>query len=319
MSTELLVASNLCKTQGGTRSLDNVSISINRGDIVGLLGLNGAGKSTALNIITGVHQPDSGSVTIAGVSSNKDPVNCRARLGFLPDKAPLYDDMRVERFLTYAARLRGANPSSAKQQTQQILTNLDLQDYRHHIIGHLSKGFQQRVGLAQALIHDPDLLILDEPSSGLDPTQANALLNVIRSRSGHRGVLFSSHQLSDVAKICTHVVVLNRGKLVYTGPIDAALQTTGRLRVTFGHPVSAQQLDDLGTFAVSDCESSISWWITPLASADQTTPVSNTIILKELLAAGLLVDTLTPEQSSLETVFHNLTGQPDTTDAVLRQ
>ena len=308
MSSELLVASNLCKSQGGVRTLDDVSLTIQRGEIVGLLGLNGAGKSTALNIITGVHQPDSGSITISGVSSTDEPLKCRARLGYLPDRAPLYDDMRVGQYLFYAAQLRGANRRTARAQVQNILTELDLTAHSRQIIAQLSKGYQQRVGLAQALIHDPDLLVLDEPSNGLDPAQANALHEIIRSRSGHRGVLFSSHQLNDVAHLCTHVAVLNRGKLVYSGPVGISMQQTGRQLVTFLTPVSQAALDNLATVSLAESVSPTTWWVTPsqpTASVPQTT---NADILRDMLGAGLPVDALTPEKSSLEAVFSSLTG-----------
>lgn len=308
MSTELLAATNLRKSAGGSLLLDDVSITIQRGEIVGLLGLNGAGKSTALNIITGVHQPDSGSVTIAGVSATREPVTCRAKLGYLPDTAPLYDDMRVERYLQHTARLRGANRRLARTQTDAILADLELNSHRQHTIGHLSKGYRQRVGLAQALIHDPDLLVLDEPSNGLDPLQARALHDVIQSRAGHRGVLFSSHQLQDVAEVCTHVVVLNRGKSVFQGSLDTALHKTGRLQITFRRDVSDAQLRPLPTVASAQAISPTVWLITPAARSD-THAATNAELLQDLLRAELPVDTVMPEKSSLEQIFSTLTGQ----------
>jgi ABC-2 type transport system ATP-binding protein len=219
----MIEVSGLTKYYGGNRAIYDLDFTIESGHIVGFLGLNGAGKTTVLKILAGFLLPTAGTVRIGGVDLLAEPEQLRATIGFLPEKPPLYDEMSVTDYLTYLGRLRGMNRSAVAERLAIVLERTTLGDHKDEIIGTLSLGFQKRVGIAQAIIHDPQLLILDEPISGLDPVQIFEMRGLIKGLGGDHTILISSHILSEVEETCDHLLVLNDGELVGQGTEEEIL------------------------------------------------------------------------------------------------
>ncbi|HZZ19928.1 MAG TPA: ATP-binding cassette domain-containing protein [Opitutaceae bacterium] len=205
----------LVKTYGSKRAVDGVSFSVKRGEILGFLGPNGAGKSTTMKMITGFIRPDSGTASVDGIDVLKDPVAVKRKLGYLPESAPAYPEMTVVEFLGFIAEIRGfREPKVLRAQVERAVALTQLTSVGHQTIETLSKGYKQRVGFAQALLHDPPVLILDEPTDGLDPNQKNEVRTLIRSMAVEKAVILSTHILEEVEAICTRVVIISEGKIV---------------------------------------------------------------------------------------------------------
>ena len=211
----MIEVKGLVKTYGTKRAVDGVSFAVKRGDILGFLGPNGAGKSTTMKMITGFLRPDAGTATVEGIDVTADPVAVKRRIGYLPESAPAYGEMTVGEFLTFIAEIRGFRAKAARNaQVDRALALTHLEPVRRQTIETLSKGFKQRVGLAQALLHDPPVLILDEPTDGLDPNQKNEVRALIKKMASQKAVVLSTHILEEVEAICTRVIIISRGKVV---------------------------------------------------------------------------------------------------------
>jgi len=204
---------NLVKRYGAHYALDDVSLSIGHGEIVGLLGPNGAGKSTAMNILTGYLSATAGDVLVDGESVSGAPIAVRKKIGYLPEQPPLYPEMTVDEYLSFVYSLKGCTMNK-KKHLDEIMRLTQIIDVRRRLISHLSKGYKQRVGIAQALIGDPPILIFDEPTVGLDPKQIIEIRSLLRALGKKHTVLLSTHILSEVQAVCQRVIVINRGKLV---------------------------------------------------------------------------------------------------------
>ena len=205
---------DVCKKYGQVTALDRVSFTAADGQIVGLLGRNGAGKTTALNILTGYMPPDSGIVRINGMDLLSHPRECKRSIGYLPERPPLYDEMTVYDQLVFVCRLREVDKKSIDRHVREIISLCGLNDVAGRVIGHLSKGYRQRIGIAQALCGDPDIIILDEPTVGLDPVQVAEIRELIRKLGCDHTVFFSSHILSEVQQLCNTVIILHNGRIV---------------------------------------------------------------------------------------------------------
>ncbi|MCK6505590.1 ABC transporter ATP-binding protein [Myxococcota bacterium] len=222
---------NLSRYYGSFCAVEEVSFSISDGEVVGFLGRNGAGKSTTLKVLAGLLTPSSGTVTIDGVDMTEAPTSFRSRIGWLPEDPPLYEDMTVVDFLRYVGGLRGMDAAAIEARLPEVLAKAQLQDRTDQLISELSHGYRKRVGIAQAIIHRPKLVILDEPISGLDPAQIRGMRAVIRALAEESTVLISSHNLPEVSATCDRVLVLKRGRLVAEpdGAPDPMAPTLGGL------------------------------------------------------------------------------------------
>ena len=212
MNKGILEVEKISKRYGSQQAVQNVSFSVNKGEIVGFLGPNGAGKSPTLKMIAGSIPLDAGTVKIAGADIRQDALQAKSHIGFLPENNPLYDEMYIAEYLEYAAGLYALD--NRKERVIEVIRQTGLQPEVHKKIEQLSKGYRQRVGLAQAIIHQPDVLLLDEPASGLDPNQTEEINQLLLSLSREKGILFSSHTLPEVATICTRILFIHRGEIV---------------------------------------------------------------------------------------------------------
>ena len=235
----MIEVKELTKTYGKKVAVDNISFKIKKGEIVGFLGRNGAGKTTTMNIITGYLSSTSGSVLIDGYDTLENPMETKKRIGYLPEQPPLYNDMTVTEYLNFAADLKDVKGKKRKGHIEGICELVKLTDVRNRLVGNLSKGYRQRVGMAQALVGDPEILIWDEPTVGLDPKQIIEIRSLLKSMGKNRTVILSSHILNEVADVCERVIIINRGKIVAQDSITNLSQSVGepnRMTVRIGAP-----------------------------------------------------------------------------------
>ena len=211
---------NLTKKYGNHIAVDDISLDIKPGKVYGFLGPNGAGKSTTMNIITGYLAPTSGEVKIDGHDIYKEPEEAKACIGYLPEIPPLYVDMKVEEYLEFVAELKKVSKDDIKKEVERVINLTRINDVSHRIINNLSKGYRQRVGMAQAIIGSPKIIILDEPTVGLDPNQIKEVRDLIKSLAGDHTVILSSHILSEISETCSHVFIINKGKIIANNSIE---------------------------------------------------------------------------------------------------
>ena len=229
----------LYKYYGDQRAVGPLTTSIERGEIIGLLGLNGAGKTTTLRILACDLLPTSGSVKVAGVDVVERPDLVKAKVGYLPDRPPLYDDMNVSDYLAFAARLRGVPAAQTAKLVAEAVELTELGDVSKKVIGALSHGYKQRVGIAQAIVHAPDFVVLDEPISGLDPVQIVEMRELVKNLKGDHTVVLSSHILSEISETCDRILVINAGKIEWSGTereLSAELRQGARVAITVRVP-----------------------------------------------------------------------------------
>jgi len=230
----MIKVENLTKRYAGVTAINSLNFEVEKGEIVGFLGPNGAGKSTTMKILTGYLPATSGTASIAGFDVFEQSIEARKRLGYLPENTPLYTDMRVSEYLRYRANLKGVPGRKVKQSVGDVLELCNLRDVERKLIGALSKGYRQRVGLADALLHDPDLLILDEPTIGLDPNQIRQVRELIKNLGGKRTVLISTHILPEVEIMCSRVIVIHKGRIRASDTAENLLKnqrTAGSMRI----------------------------------------------------------------------------------------
>lgn len=238
---------HVTKRYGGILALQDVSLHVSSGEVVGLLGRNGAGKTTALNLMTGFFPPSEGRVRIGGKEMLSDPRGCKRMIGYLPEKPPLYDEMTVEDYLLFVSELREVVRKANREHVEEILSLCGLTEMRRRVIGHLSKGYRQRTGIAQALCGAPEILILDEPTVGLDPKQTVEMRELIRELGKTHTVIFSSHILGEVQQLCSRVIILHEGRMIQSLDLKADTGDTIRLRLqTAAAPGLADALRKLG-------------------------------------------------------------------------
>jgi ABC-2 type transport system ATP-binding protein len=236
----MIEVNNLTKSYGEYTAVSGVSFSAKRGDIVGFLGPNGAGKTTTIRMLATYLPPSSGSASIAGHDILANPDEVRKRIGYLPENPPLYPEMTVREYLKFIAEIKGVPRNAIQSRIDSVMEQCFITDVQNKLCQHLSRGYRQRVGLAQAIIHEPDVIILDEPTSGLDPKQIIEIRRLIRSLGENHTVLLSTHILPEVSMVCNKVVIINRGRVVIEGMLDEL--TRGRdLEQIFLESVSKEE------------------------------------------------------------------------------
>lgn len=230
----MIKVENLTKRYAGTTAVDNISFEVDKGEIVGFLGPNGAGKSTTMRILSGFMPATSGRASIAGFDVFENSLEARARLGYMPENVPLYNEMRVTDYLNYRGVLKGVSGHRLKERVGDVMELCSLREVEKRIIGTLSKGFRQRVGLADALVHDPDLLILDEPTIGLDPNQIRQVRELVKNLGKHHTILLSTHILPEVEMTCSRVIIIHNGRIEASDTphnLLTQLRTAGGIRL----------------------------------------------------------------------------------------
>ena len=296
---------HLTKTYGTQNAVDNISFSAGKGEIVGFLGPNGAGKSTTMKIATGYLPPTAGTVRVAGYDVLTDSLAVRRHVGYLPEHNPLYLDMYVHEYLEFIGSVHGLRGSNLRNRVAELVRRVGLSREQNKQIGALSKGYRQRVGLAQALIHDPDVLILDEPTTGLDPNQILEIRQLIREVGEDKTVIFSTHILPEVTALCTRVLIISRGKLVADSPVaELAARAAGEtvVRAEFEGAVDMTMLAKLPNVRHVEAAPDGAVLLRTAPGTDVRAAVSRLAGQEGWILLGLR-----QEQQSLEAVFGELT------------
>lgn len=246
----MIKVENLTKKYGAFKAIDGISFNVERGEICGFLGPNGAGKTTTMRILTGFMPPTEGKVELGGLDIADNVIEVKKKVGYLPESTPLYGEMRVYEYLDFVAEIKGLKGSARKKKVDEVLETTYIADRRRSLIRSLSKGYRQRVGLAQALLNDPEVLILDEPTVGLDPRQITDIRALIKDLSGKRTVILSSHILPEVQMICSRVLIINKGRVIAADTperLSSKFAQAGRFTVSVAGPVEsvAQAISNL--------------------------------------------------------------------------
>ncbi len=236
----MIQVEGLTKRYARNVAVDNISFSVNKGDIVGFLGPNGAGKTTTMRVLTCFLPPTSGKASVAGFDVFEKPMEVKKRIGYLPETPPLYPEMEVGDYLRFVGKLKGVPSSDLEKRVDEVAERCSIAPEKHKLISKLSKGYRQRVGLAQAIIHNPDVLILDEPTSGLDPHQIIETRELIKTLAGEHTIILSTHILPEVEAVCQKVIIINKGKVVVTDTVD---NLTHRMH---GTDAAAVEIDPAG-------------------------------------------------------------------------
>jgi len=297
----LIQASNLSRQFGKRTAVDNLDIELKRGDILGFLGPNGAGKSTSMRMLTGNLVPNAGRVQVNGVDLLEQPLEAKRNLGYLPESPPVYRDLTVDEYLDFVARLNAIPKSEVNAAVIRAKERCGLSEVGHRLIGNLSKGYQQRVGIAQAIIHNPTVVVLDEPTVGLDPNQIREIRQLIRELGEAHSVILSTHILPEVQTLCNRVQIINQGRTVYQAELGDEFEQADSIRVCLAADVGETELTNLeGVERVeqrdTDC---FELW---LHSGYEVSLLS-----ASLINAGWGLKELTPQRRSLEQIFVELT------------
>ncbi len=305
----MIEVTGLRKTFGQVCALDDITFKVQKGQIVGFLGSNGAGKTTTMDILCGCMGADSGIAKIGGYEISEDPVEVKRKLGYLPDEPPLHREMTVSEYLTYVGKLHGLKSSQLKNRLAEVTEKLELTGMNSRLIGHLSKGYRQRVGLAQAILHDPEVLILDEPTEGLDPNQILQIRELIRSLKGQHTILFSSHILSEVESVCDQLIIIDKGRIVESGThkdIVGRMESGPQyhLKVRQGAEVLKNHLQQDNFFLEVQLIDHVNQVIS-FRMKDDNQDLDR--LVKVVLEGGYGLRELSPKSKKLEDVFFQLT------------
>jgi ABC-2 type transport system ATP-binding protein len=306
MNNFTVEALELTRLYGGREAVSNVSFNLSKGEVLGFLGPNGAGKSTTMKMLTGNLAPSNGSVKICGIDMIENPKDAKALIGYLPEMRPLYKELTVDEYLTIAARLHRVSSGSIKKAVEVAKERCGLGHMSKRLIENLSNGYQQRVGIAQAIIHNPMVVILDEPTVGLDPIQIRDIRALIRDVGRERSVIISTHILPEVEMVCDHVQIIDKGKLVFNGPIDILKKQRlgNKLLVGFKQAPSIEALCNIA--GVTDAEM-LDSGLMRIQFAEDSAPAE--LIVQASVANQWGLYQIAPDQTSLEDVFVQLTYQ----------
>lgn len=299
---------DLSKDYGPHRAIHSLNFTVKKGDVVGFLGPNGAGKSTTMKIITGFMAPSGGTAKVAGFDVFESPLEVKKRIGYLPETPPVYTDMTVRDYLRFVAKLKGVENAKVEGSVKRAMDKTNLGEVQKRLIGHLSKGFRQRVGIAQAIVSDPDVLILDEPTVGLDPKQMHEIRELIKELRGQHTIILSTHILPEVQATCEKAIIINKGRIVAEDTIaNLATMDEGRSRLFVR---LRQDVGDLqavlagidGVLGIEAGATSREWKINVKGSDETVDAVSSRLVSK---GCGLLE--FSPSKVDLEDVFLKLT------------
>lgn len=289
----------LIKIYGQQHAVDGISFTAQPGEILGFLGPNGAGKSTTMKVATGFIPPSEGSVEVCGIDVMNQPVEARRKIGYLPENNPLYLDMYVHEYLLFMASAHGLKGTKAKARVMEMVALCGLTKEQNKKIGMLSKGYRQRVGLAQALLHDPDVLILDEPTTGLDPNQLVEIRKLIKEISRNKTVIFSTHIMQEVKALCDRVVIINQGKIVADDTLQNLMGNRVVLKVEFESAVDVKKLSALGQVEEKGANQ---FSISSEAGKDL-----RSVLFKMAKEEDWVILSMSQETQELEEIFHQLT------------
>lgn len=306
MNNLTVEAIEITRLYGGREAVSNVSFSLNKGEVLGFLGPNGAGKSTTMKMLTGNLAPSSGSVKICGIDMIENPKEAKALIGYLPEMRPLYKELTVDEYLTMAARLHRVSAKHIKSAVEAAKERCGLGHMSKRLIENLSNGYQQRVGIAQAIIHRPMVVILDEPTVGLDPIQIRDIRALIREVGGEHSVIISTHILPEVEMVCDRVQIIDKGKLVFNGSIDVLKRQRVGNKLLIGLRQAPKADDLLNIAGVVEAETLPSGMIRVRFEGD-TAPAE--AIVQTAVQQGWGLYQIAPDQTSLEDVFMQLTYQ----------
>ncbi len=308
----MIEVKNLTKKFGGTMAVDGISFTVNKGEILGFLGPNGAGKSTTMRMITGFIPPTSGTAIIGGADIFSDSIAARTKMGYLPENAPVYPEMTVTSYLEYCASIRGFKGAQRKSRIEEALEKCFLKDVRHQIVGTLSKGYRQRVCFAQSILHDPEYLIMDEPTDGLDPNQKFEVREMIKSMSADKVIILSTHILDEVDALCTRAIVIAKGRVVADktpNELRAMSSLHGAVSITLAiDDASAADglsgVEGVKKTEITGKENGISILVYPKTPES---PIADGVV-KFTEDKGLRVKSIFVEQGRLDEVFRNITS-----------
>lgn len=306
MDKETLISTDkVYRYYGDYCAVENLGFTVSRGEVLGFLGPNGAGKSTTMQILCGVLTPNSGNVSIAGIDMHERPREAKQHLGFLPEQPPLYPDQTVDEYLSYAARLRGLSKNAVAGAVERSKKRCGLEQTGRRMIKNLSKGFQQRVGIAQAVLHSPAVIILDEPTSGLDPIQIREIRDLIRELGEDHSIILSTHILSEVQSVCNRVLIINNGRLVFDQSIASLGDNKQKTRIIAGFKNLPQAERLLQIPGVEQVEN-----IDPQHLLIELETQSNALddLLSLAVEQGYGLSSLIPQTDTLEEIFIRLTS-----------
>jgi|KBSMisStaDraftv2_1062788.scaffolds.fasta_scaffold02295_6 ABC-2 type transport system ATP-binding protein len=301
-------ARTLSRYYGSNRAVREVSLQLRRGEVLGLLGPNGAGKTTTMQMLTGNLAPTSGEVEICGIDLIDRPTQAKSRIGYLPEVPPLYRELKVDEYLRLAGRLHKVKKGTLVQATQRAKSRCGLTDMGGRLIGSLSKGYQQRVGIAQAIIHEPDVIILDEPTIGLDPNQIREIRTLIRDLGRDHSLILSTHILPEVEAVCDRVQILHRGEVVFNDTIAGLKRFRGGQTLQLGlrNPPPLDEIGRVAAGATVDAVNANLFRVHPRGGADPTDD-----LVRASVERGWGLFQLQPAQASLEEVFVQLTQRDE--------
>ena len=301
-------AIELTRLYGGREAVSNVSFTLSKGQVLGFLGPNGAGKSTTMKMLTGNLAPSNGSVKICGIDMMENPKEAKALIGYLPETRPLYKELTVDEYLTIAARLHRVSAGQIKKAVEVAKERCGLSHMSKRLIENLSNGYQQRVGIAQAIIHNPMVVILDEPTVGLDPIQIRDIRALIREVGAERSVIISTHILPEVEMVCDHVQIIDKGKLVFNGSIDVLKKQRigNKLLISMHNSPSVDEM--LKIAGIIEAEA-LPGGLMRVRFAEDAAPAE--AIVQAAVNNGWGLHQIAPDQTSLEDVFLHLTYQEE--------
>jgi len=311
----MIKVENLYKWYGNKLAVEDISFEVNKGEILGFIGPNGAGKSTTMRIITGFIPASKGKVTVGGYDIENDPVKAKSLMGYLPENAPLYANMTVEGFLGFAAEIRGFRGDEKKKRIEKSITTCFLNPVRHQTVDTLSKGYKHRTCLAQSIIHDPDVLIMDEPTDGLDPNQKREIRNLIKSMSEKKAIILSTHILEEVDAVCSRVLIIDKGRKIFDGSasqMKEKSENAGVLTLEFSEGNSSEIIERLKMIdgvsrseADANAKGTVVIKVKPSNNADRTEVRKK--IFEVVKNQGLPLVQIKVEEGRLDEVFYSMT------------